>query len=124
MHRHAAPVVFAALAVTLPLVLEWTGVVPRTVWIEDGVIAIRPWATGADSVGTWFVLLGATLATLFAMAGIVLPLKFAQLAAERANALHVWHLRHLVTTSTEADAASAAPRAAPAPPSPPRTGSR
>jgi serine/threonine-protein kinase len=124
MKHHLAAVVSASLAVTVPLVLEWAGVLPRTVTISGDTIVITPWATGADSVGTWIVLLGATLATLYAIAGIVLPLKFAQLAAERRNALHVWHLRHLVATATEADAASAPPTAAPAPPSPPRTGSR
>ena len=121
LDRHAAAVVVACLSVTVPLLLEWVGVLPRTVEIGDGTIVIRPWATGTDSVGTWVVLLTTTIATMIAIAGIIVPMKVAQLAAERRNALHVWHLRHLVATSTEADAASAPPTAGPAPPSPGRT---
>jgi serine/threonine-protein kinase len=122
--RTRTVVTAAAIATVVPFVLEWTGVLPRTVWIEDGAIVIRPWAIGIDPVGSLVVLVGATLGVIVVIAAIVLRLRGAQLAAERRNALHAWHLRQLVTTATAADAASAPPTVAPAPPSPARTRSR
>jgi eukaryotic-like serine/threonine-protein kinase len=93
----ALPVVTsAAIVMLLPLVLEWSGVLPRTFWIDANGITIRSWVIGSDRVGSLVVIIGANLGLLFTVAQMALHLRRAQDDADRRTHLQSWHLRQLV----------------------------
>ncbi len=95
--KAAAPIIACTTtAMMLPLLLEWTGVLPRTFWIDDGGLHIRSWVIGSDPVGTLVLLIGANLALLLTAAQMANHLRRAQDEADRRTQLTAWHLRQLV----------------------------
>lgn len=94
--RRFAVFVAHAMAVTVPIVLELTGVVQRTFSLDADGLRLHPWAVDMSARALVLVLLVATAMQLVATSVLILQLRASRDAAQRAARLQLWHLRQLL----------------------------
>jgi serine/threonine-protein kinase len=95
--RRFSFLVGAALAMIVPLALEWTGVLPPSYAFRDGTIVLLP---RLASFPAGFATLGVLVASSLGIA-LLPPLLVARVSDEARNAdrrvfLHLWHLRQFI----------------------------
>jgi eukaryotic-like serine/threonine-protein kinase len=97
-HRNAAVpvVVFAVVAMLLPLLLEYAGILPRTFWLGSDGLVIRSWLLALDPVVTLLLIVGVNLVLLALAAQMLIHIRRGQDEAEERIHLTAWHLRQLV----------------------------
>ena len=103
--RGAAHVAWTIVAVLLPIVLEWVGVMPRTWAIGEKVMVV--YSTIIDSHGTRSEVVALVLANLvFTIVVALIAFAYAKKrqVSQRALFVREWHLRHLIPPGTERDA--------------------
>jgi len=108
MSRNPVAIIgFGFAAVLTPLVLEWTGVLPRTYGFVDGALVIRPWVIGMHETGTMVILVSVSLITILAGGSMVVHLRRAQEESQRRVHLLAWHMKQLIPDRETPPAAAA-----------------
>jgi serine/threonine-protein kinase len=95
--RWGVIVFVGCLGVVVPVLLEWTGVVPPAYSFTDGVIQVLPRAVSFPRPATEIVLFLASVVAIFAAALYMLHFQRALADAQRDVQLHTWQIRQLVS---------------------------
>jgi hypothetical protein len=95
-YRPVPVIVTHVACVLLPIVLELTGIVPRTLSFAADGLHIQLWAVALSPAGTVTVLIAVAIGQLLGTAALVIQLRRAKTAAERALHVQLWQLRQLV----------------------------
>ena len=93
-------VVWTVIAVMLPFVLEWTGVLHPLYAVKDGLLLSTSDMFAMNRRLDETVLVGANLAFLLAAGFVALYLSRSRMVAQRQVQVQAWHLRQLLPTST------------------------
>jgi hypothetical protein len=99
MHPHRTPrraaLILCCLAMVVPAVLEYAGVLPRTVTVQEGAIVIRTIGTLREGPAIIFLVIAGismTLSSCFFVGSI----RGALVRAERRLHLHAWHVQRMM----------------------------
>ena len=99
VHPHLAPrrvaLIVCCLAMIIPVFLEYAGVLPRTVTVQEGAIVIRTLGTLREGPAIAFLTLAGVVMTLSACLFIA-RIRDALSAAERRLHLHAWHVQRMM----------------------------
>jgi eukaryotic-like serine/threonine-protein kinase len=97
-HRLLA-VTAGCLAVAIPALLEWAGLLPTATVFADNAITIVPTMTEFPPLATRVVLLAASLGLIVTPMLLIGRVRDSLTAAELRIQVQAWHLRQLVSTS-------------------------
>jgi hypothetical protein len=86
----------AALAVVLPFVLEWCGILPQSYLFRGGELVVQPVAVWLPRAPTTIYLLLANLIGVVLISAFLGRMRDSQLEAERQLYLHSWQLKQIV----------------------------
>jgi eukaryotic-like serine/threonine-protein kinase len=91
-----AVAIAASLAILVPLLLELTGVLPRTLVFTDGKMVLVPQALALPESATMALVVMASVVAITIAIVVVGYIRDRLWAAERRMYLYTWHLRELV----------------------------
>jgi eukaryotic-like serine/threonine-protein kinase len=99
VHPHPAPrrvaLLLCCLVMVVPVLLEYTGVLPQTVTVREGAIVIRTLGTVREGPAIFFLTVAGVAMTLSACLFIA-RIRDALSAAERRLHLHAWHVQRMM----------------------------
>jgi serine/threonine-protein kinase len=93
--RPIAVVIVHVATVFVPLVLEWSGVLPATYHLADGLV-IKPWAVDVPPQIYLVIILVLAVTQVCSPAFIAARFRRAQEDSQERLHLHHWHLRQLI----------------------------
>jgi eukaryotic-like serine/threonine-protein kinase len=108
-HRMIA-VTLGCLAVAVPAMLEWQGLIPTATVFVDGAITVVPHMTEFPPLATRVVLLAASLGLIITPMLFIGQVRDTLTAAELRIQVQAWHLRQLVSTHPSASSPAARDR--------------
>ncbi|HUJ60498.1 MAG TPA: protein kinase [Kofleriaceae bacterium] len=88
-----------ALAIAVPLALEWLHVVPHSYHVEGGALVLRPWAITLGPTAFLAGMVATLVAQLIAVAVSLDRYRAAQERNHEQVHVHSWHLDQLLPTS-------------------------
>jgi hypothetical protein len=93
-------VVLHLLIIAVPLVLELTGVLPRTFSVDlASGLTFKPWAIDISQTGLVVILLGQTVLQLIGNAFVLHKSRTVQDLAQQQLHVQAWQLKHLVPST-------------------------
>ncbi len=95
-HGRGLVPIACCLAVIVPAVLGWLGVIPSSYAFEGGRWVVSPWVFEISPVATQVFLILATIGTIAPACVFVARLRRAYLADERKLQLQAWQLRQIL----------------------------
>jgi hypothetical protein len=95
-------VVCHALALAVPLVLEWVGVVPASYHFEGNALVLKPWAVEVSPSATLFMIFAIIVMQLIANAVMLWAQRRIYERAQEQLHVQRWQLQQLVPSSGSA----------------------